>query len=422
MPKGTRGGAAAAGAGGGGRTDRGLDRRGRCRRGGAGPGGGRGLHHGPGGRRLVGLRRAVRPVPRTGPGGHGARAAAVGRGVPERLGGADDRRSVRLPARRDAPGAGRRAQRPVLRGAGCVPAGGERRRAGRAHPDGGRGGDNRRRGGRRGGAARGRGGRAAAPAPVAVRQPGGAARPDPGDRRAARRPAAGRLAELAADARRPRLQSARSGDARQRRRSEARVVARGPAGQPPDDAAGARRRDVPRQSGERRAGDRRGDRRRDLGVPRAAAGGRARGATRTLALYGDKLFLATADAALVALDARTGAEAWRTVKTDYTQGFRQNAGPVVADGVVVTGTNGCERYTEQTCFITGHDPDTGAELWRTSTIALPGDPNDASWGDTPPYLRAGRRRLDPGQLRPRARSVLHRHGAGRSRGWRPAAA
>ncbi|RTZ67920.1 MAG: alcohol dehydrogenase, partial [Verrucomicrobia bacterium] len=124
------------------------------------------------------------------------------------------------------------------------------------------------------------------------------------------------------------------------------------------------------------------------------------GATRTLAFYGDKLFLATADAAVVALDARTGAEVWRTVKTDYTQGFRQNAGPVIANGVVITGTNGCERYTEQSCFITGHDPDTGKELWRTSTIALPGDPNDASWGDTPPYLRAGGDTWIPGSYDP----------------------
>ena len=124
------------------------------------------------------------------------------------------------------------------------------------------------------------------------------------------------------------------------------------------------------------------------------------GATRTLALYGDKVFLATADANLVALDARTGEEAWKTVKTDYTQGFRQNAGPVIANGVIITGTNGCDRYTEQTCFITGHDPDTGEELWRTSTIALPGDPNDASWGDTPPYLRAGGDAWIPGSYDP----------------------
>jgi len=124
------------------------------------------------------------------------------------------------------------------------------------------------------------------------------------------------------------------------------------------------------------------------------------GATRTLAFYGDKLFLATADAAVVAIDARTGTEVWRTVKTDYTQGFRQNAGPVIANGVVITGTNGCDRYTEQTCFITGHNPDTGEELWRTSTIALPGDPNDASWGDTPAYLRAGGDAWIPGSYDP----------------------
>ncbi len=125
-----------------------------------------------------------------------------------------------------------------------------------------------------------------------------------------------------------------------------------------------------------------------------------RAPTRTLALYGDRVFLATADAALVALDARTGEEIWRTVKADYTQGFRQNAGPVIADGVVVTGTNGCQRYKAQTCFITGHDPDSGEELWRTSTIALPGDPNDASWGDTPPYLRAGGDQWIPGSYDP----------------------
>ena len=114
-----------------------------------------------------------------------------------------------------------------------------------------------------------------------------------------------------------------------------------------------------------------------------------RGATRTLALYGDTVYLATHDAALVALDAATGTEVWRTVKADYRQGFNQRGGPVIANGVVVSGINGCQRYKEQTCFITGHDPNTGEELWRTSTIALPGDPNNASWGDTPPYLRAG---------------------------------
>jgi alcohol dehydrogenase (cytochrome c) len=113
------------------------------------------------------------------------------------------------------------------------------------------------------------------------------------------------------------------------------------------------------------------------------------GPTRNIALYGNRLFLATYDAAIVAIDIHTGKEVWRTQKADYTQGYTHTAGPLIAGGVVVSGINGCERFKKGGCFITGHDPDTGRELWRTSTIALPGDPNNKSWGKVPPELRGG---------------------------------
>jgi alcohol dehydrogenase (cytochrome c) len=113
------------------------------------------------------------------------------------------------------------------------------------------------------------------------------------------------------------------------------------------------------------------------------------GPTRNIAIYKDRLFVATYDAALIALDARTGKLLWRTTKADYTKGYTHSAGPIIADGVVVSGINGCERFKKEGCFITGHDPDTGQELWRTSTIALPGDPNDSSWGGVPVELRGG---------------------------------
>ena len=113
------------------------------------------------------------------------------------------------------------------------------------------------------------------------------------------------------------------------------------------------------------------------------------GPTRNIALYGDKLFMATYDAALIAIDVRTGKLVWRTVKADYRDGLTHTSGPIVANGVIVSGINGCERFVVSGCFITGHDPETGEELWRTSTIALPGDPNSNSWGDLEPTLRAG---------------------------------
>ena len=113
------------------------------------------------------------------------------------------------------------------------------------------------------------------------------------------------------------------------------------------------------------------------------------GPQRNIALYGDKLFLATYDAALVAIDAQSGEPVWRTVKADYRDGYTHTSGPIVGDGVVLSGINGCERYKDDGCFITGHDPDTGKELWRTSTIAGPGEPGGDTWGDTPMHFRAG---------------------------------
>lgn len=113
------------------------------------------------------------------------------------------------------------------------------------------------------------------------------------------------------------------------------------------------------------------------------------GPTRNIAIYGDKLYLSTYDAAIVAVDARTGAEVWRTPKADFNKGYTHTAGPIIGDGVVISGLNGCEWYKEEGCFITGHDADTGEELWRTSTIALPGTPGGDTWAGLPTEMRAG---------------------------------
>jgi alcohol dehydrogenase (cytochrome c) len=130
------------------------------------------------------------------------------------------------------------------------------------------------------------------------------------------------------------------------------------------------------------------------------------GPTRNIAIYKDRIFVATYDAALIALDARTGKLMWRTVKADYTKGFTHTAGPLIADGVVVSGINGCERFKREGCFITGHDPDTGRELWRTSTIALPGDPNDATWAGIPVELRGGGDNWIAGSYDPELKLVI----------------
>ena len=113
------------------------------------------------------------------------------------------------------------------------------------------------------------------------------------------------------------------------------------------------------------------------------------GVSRNLAVLDDLVYLSTQDAYLVALDARTGAVRWETRLADYRDGYSNSAGPLVAGGVLVNGINGCTRFQPDSCFISGHDPQTGEELWRTLTIARPGTPGGDTWGDLSLTLRAG---------------------------------
>ena len=114
--------------------------------------------------------------------------------------------------------------------------------------------------------------------------------------------------------------------------------------------------------------------------------------TRNLAIYDDKVYLTTVDAHIVALDARTGDVVWNVAGADHRLGFRYTAGPIVVRGNVIASTNGCEWYHEakdMPCFISARDAQTGDEVWRTSTVARPGEPGGDTWGDTPLMFRTG---------------------------------
>ena len=128
--------------------------------------------------------------------------------------------------------------------------------------------------------------------------------------------------------------------------------------------------------------------------------GRRSNLMRSIALYQDKVYMTTADLSVVAVDARTGELVWQTKKADETDGFYHTAGPVIADGVVISGITGCGQFTQAGCFITGHDSETGAELWRTSTIAQPGEPGGDTWGDLPRGVRGGAETWIPGTYDP----------------------
>jgi len=110
------------------------------------------------------------------------------------------------------------------------------------------------------------------------------------------------------------------------------------------------------------------------------------GQLRSLAIWEDLIYVATQDAYMVALDAKTGRVRWETL---IEEGYSDGTGPLVADGKVINGITGCTRFRETGCFITAHDARTGEELWRTQTVARPGEPGGDTWGGFPWGLRAG---------------------------------
>ena len=119
------------------------------------------------------------------------------------------------------------------------------------------------------------------------------------------------------------------------------------------------------------------------------AAGDTRGIQRNIAIFGDKIFGTTTDAHIIAVDARTGKLVWDAKVADSELGYEYTSGPIVVRGKVIAGITGCTRYKEDVCFITAHDAATGKELWRTSTIARPGEPGGDTWGDLPLRFRAG---------------------------------
>src|SRR5262245_34396108 len=98
---------------------------------------------------------------------------------------------------------------------------------------------------------------------------------------------------------------------------------------------------------------------------------------RGVALYGDKVYYAAGEAVLVAIDAKTGREAWSTVVADNKAGYYISLAPLVADGKVMVGASGGEFGVRG--FVAAFDPADGKELWRSYTIPAPGEPGSETW-------------------------------------------
>lgn len=87
---------------------------------------------------------------------------------------------------------------------------------------------------------------------------------------------------------------------------------------------------------------------------------------RGVAVSGDKVFMGTLDAKLVALDAKTGRLIWETELADPELGYSETMAPTVVGNKILIGTNGGEYGIRG--FVKALDTETGEVLWTFNTI------------------------------------------------------
>lgn len=122
-----------------------------------------------------------------------------------------------------------------------------------------------------------------------------------------------------------------------------------------------------------------------------------------IAVYGDSVFIATADSHMVALDARTGSVRWDSPVGDLDKGYGIVGGPLVAKGKVMIGTQG---FAPGGNYIVAFDTETGQEAWRFYAIARPGEPGGNSWNGLPLEKRNGASIWLPGSYDPQTGLAL----------------
>ena len=111
---------------------------------------------------------------------------------------------------------------------------------------------------------------------------------------------------------------------------------------------------------------------------RACCGSNNRG----VAMLGDKLFMSTLDAHVVAVDATTGGELWNVEVADMELAYAFTLAPLAIKDKVIVGTSGGDRGIRG--FIAAFDAETGEEAWRFYTIPGPGEPGHETWESCPP--------------------------------------
>jgi alcohol dehydrogenase (cytochrome c) len=110
---------------------------------------------------------------------------------------------------------------------------------------------------------------------------------------------------------------------------------------------------------------------------RGLVGNAASGINRGVAAAGDKVFMVTDDAHLLALNRTNGEVVWETELADWHKNYNATSAPLAVGKLVITGTAGGEQGARG--FVAAFDQATGKEVWRFWTVPSPGEPGSDTW-------------------------------------------
>ena len=110
---------------------------------------------------------------------------------------------------------------------------------------------------------------------------------------------------------------------------------------------------------------------------RGLGGVAARGVNRGVAVSGDRLFMTTDHAHLIAVNRATGQLLWETPMADWRQNYNGTGAPMVVGNLVISGIAGGDEGARG--FLAAYDQATGKEVWRFWAVPARGEPGSETW-------------------------------------------
>ena len=98
---------------------------------------------------------------------------------------------------------------------------------------------------------------------------------------------------------------------------------------------------------------------------------------RGVAVLGDRVFMVTDHAHMIALNRFTGQLLWDSEMADFRKHYGATSAPLVVKDLVISGTSGGDEGARG--FIDAYKASTGEHAWRFWTMPAPGEPLSETW-------------------------------------------